>query len=203
MANNVIFHLASTQPFKLTQDFLAFIAFMFPTSFSPPTQFAGDSALSPTPISRNLWTQEEDAIICSHVDSNGPKQWSSLASKLEKRTAKQCREHWHNHLEQGVRKKPWTREEDDFVIANHALLGNRWAQMARSLPGRTDSAIKNRWNSVLMRLPSTNLKSQRPPSRSAKGTVAWLKGWKDGRPPPMQGPFDDIAPFIARGEETA
>jgi hypothetical protein len=39
------------------------------------------------------------------------------------------------------------------VAEKQGELGNRWALIAQSLPGRSASAVKNPWHAALMALP--------------------------------------------------
>jgi transcriptional activator Myb len=104
---------------------------------------------------KSTWQTIEDNILKELVKEYGKKHWQKIANELNqrmnngtKRAGKQCRERWLNHLDDRIRKDPWSCIEDLELLKKQQIIGNKWSDIVKYLPGRTENMVKNRFNTL-------------------------------------------------------
>lgn len=78
------------------------------------------------------------------------------------RCPKQCREHWNCYLNPNLKKGPWSLREDLILLEEiRKRKGEKkWTELVKHFDGRTENAIKNRYNLIIQKERCSLLKSK-------------------------------------------
>lgn len=93
------------------------------------------------------FTAQEDELLKTLVQQEGPHKWSKIATKMPGRTAKQCRDRFQNYLNPSLTNGQWTVEEDQLLFQKIGEYGKKWKLISKFFPNRSHNNVKNRYNS--------------------------------------------------------
>ncbi|KAL8543947.1 hypothetical protein ACS0TY_004480 [Phlomoides rotata] len=105
---------------------------------------------------KGLWSPDEDFKLRNHILNYGHGCWSS-------RNGKSCRLRWINYLRPGLKRGPFSLEEETTILTLHQLLGNK------TVAGFAVPLSSPLQGCQIMHVP-------RFISRQAKGHLAQVKG---------------------------
>ncbi|XP_071713841.1 transcription factor LAF1-like [Rutidosis leptorrhynchoides] len=113
---------------------------------------------------KGLWSPDEDKKLKDYILNHGLGCWSFVPVNAGlQRNGKSCRLRWTNYLRPGLKRGKFTKHEEQKILTLHGKLGNKWSEMSRQMPGRSDNEIKNHWHSYLKKkyakLENTKTKS--------------------------------------------
>lgn len=100
---------------------------------------------------KSKFSDDEDIKLLELVEKYG-ENWSQIASEMDGRNVRQCRERWRNYLSPDVANRPWTEEEDKLLDEKYAQFGPKWKHIASFFAKRTDINIKSRWQVHLRKI---------------------------------------------------
>jgi hypothetical protein len=108
----------------------------------------------------NKWSKGESRLLAEAVTEQGRLHWKVVSQLLYERnpaknkvfrTPKQCREHWNCFLNPSIHKGPWSPQEDRRLLEYVLELegAKKWSEISKFMAGRTENALKNRFNLLL------------------------------------------------------
>lgn len=95
-------------------------------------------------VSKNKFSPEEDEELTRLVGIYG-ENWEIIVENMPGRNVRQVRDRWSSYLSPSINKGPFSREEDALLLEKFEELGPKWVKMTTFFKGRSDTALKNRW----------------------------------------------------------
>jgi hypothetical protein len=96
-------------------------------------------------LPKSKFSAAEDGKLLDLVARFGTTNWIHIASLMETRNPRQCRERYANYLNPDLRQDNWTADEDLLLTQKHQEFGSKWNKIAKFFVNRSDNALRNRW----------------------------------------------------------
>lgn len=107
------------------------------------------------PAPRLTWTKAQDEYLLQLIPLYGEKHWKKTVQEMKLKfpdfpiNGKKCRERWLNIGRPGIDKKPLTEQEELMLLAYHHVYSNSWASIAKKVPHRNPSTLKNNFYAMI------------------------------------------------------
>lgn len=106
----------------------------FPALTIPVCETDGDCS--------SKWTTAQDMLLTRLVKAHGT-EWIFMARYFQGKTPSSLKKRWTNKLDPNIKKQRWTNEENDMLLKMFQEHGGNWKLIAKKLPGRPSTIIKN------------------------------------------------------------
>ena len=100
--------------------------------------------------SKSLFTKDEDKLL-SQLYQIYPKQWKIISHFLPGRNPRQCHDRYTTYLDPNISSQEWNIYEDNLIFEKIKEIGPKWVKISKFFNGRSDTAIKNRYNTLIRR----------------------------------------------------
>ncbi|EAY17168.1 Myb-like DNA-binding domain containing protein [Trichomonas vaginalis G3] len=95
-------------------------------------------------LSKNKFSYADDRRLKKWVkilENN----WKEIAEKMHNKNARQCKDRWEKYLSPNVKSEPFSIDEDIAILNNYQVIGPKWIEMSKLIPGRSDVSLKSRY----------------------------------------------------------
>jgi len=107
------------------------------------------------PSHRLPWTKPHDDFLVHLVEVHGERHWKKIETEMMARfpdfpaNGKRCRERWLYVGRSGIDTAPLSEMETISLLAFHHQYANSWASIAKRIPNRGSSTLKNNFYSLI------------------------------------------------------
>lgn len=99
-------------------------------------------------LKKNFWTLEEDYKLNELVHKYGSGKWKKISKYFQTKSNVQCSARFRR-LKRGIKKKPWSKLEDEKLKQFVKEYGERWNLISKLLGKRSPKKLRERYFSII------------------------------------------------------